>query len=354
MVASLVLLCCLTTSNLRAQQVVFEATIDSTQLLIGEQAIIQLKVSTDAADRVVFPTYKDTIVKGISVVQQLLPDTQYVNNEKRMILSKRYQITSFDSALYYIPPFQVQVDSATYYSKSLALKVLSVPVDTLKPEQFFGEKAILRPAFVWGDIELSVLLSLVIIGFVFLVIYLTRKYIEDKPIIRRVKIVPKLPAHQVAIHEIETIKAEKKWQNSREKEYYTELTDVIRSYIKERFEFNALEMTTSEIIEHLQSTNNAEYIGELKELFETSDLVKFAKHRPLMNENDMNLLNAIDFIDKTKLEPVEADTQPKEMTIVEKRSKKNRVLLLLLIIVLSASSLTALYFVIRDLYRLFI
>ena len=67
-----------------------------------------------------------------------------------------------------------------------------------------------------------------------------------------------------------------------------------------RFGFNALEMTSSEIIDQLLEMNDKEAISDLKLLFQTADLVKFAKHNPQMNENDANLINAIDFINETK------------------------------------------------------
>ena len=65
---------------------------------------------------------------------------------------------------------------------------------------------------------------------------------DNKPIIRKVKVEPKLP-HQLAMQEIERIKGEKVWQKGQSKEYYTELTDAIRTYIKDRFGFNVLKMT---------------------------------------------------------------------------------------------------------------
>ena len=86
-----------------------------------------------------------------------------------------------------------------------------------------------------------------------------------------------------------------------QKTYYTLLTDVLRKYIKARFGFNAMEMTSTEIISRLQQEEDRKMIDELNELFMTADLVKFAKHNPLMNENDANLLNAIDFINDTKI-----------------------------------------------------
>lgn len=65
---------------------------------------------------------------------------------------------------------------------------------------------------------------------------------------------------------IEEIRANKAWQRENPKLYYTELTDVIRTYIQERFGFNAMEMTSSEIIEHLLHEKDKESIRDLKYL----------------------------------------------------------------------------------------
>ena len=59
--------------------------------------------------------------------------------------------------------------------------------------------------------------------------------------------------------------------------------------------------------------NDKNAISDLRILFQTADLVKFAKHNPLMNENDANLINAIDFINETKeKEDENAKPQPTE------------------------------------------
>ena len=86
-----------------------------------------------------------------------------------------------------------------------------------------------------------------------------------------------------------------------------------------------MEMTTSEIIEHLQKEGDNQMLLELKELFETADLVKFAKYSAQINENDLNLVNAIHFIDNTKMSdmPIEERIVPK-LTENDERSKKQR------------------------------
>ena len=85
-------------------------------------------------------------------------------------------------------------------------------------------------------------------------------------------------------------------------------------------------MTSSEIIEQLKTAGDNTMIDELRELFATADLVKFAKYSSLLGEKDMNLVNAIQYIDQTK-----HDEQPQEERIVPKlsdddiKTRKNRI-----------------------------
>ena len=124
-------------------------------------------------------------------------------------------------------------------------------------------------------------------------------------------------------------------------------------YIKERFGFNALEMTSSEIIDRLLQEKDQKLIEELKSLFMTADLVKFAKHNPLINENDLNLVNAIDFINQTKVEvDPNAKPEPTEITIEEKRSRRAKISLLISIIVLIVAVIAMMVIVVRDIYNL--
>ena len=133
----------LSIDKVAAQSVTVEAKIDSLQILIGEQAKVQLQVAMDAKQHAIFPAYTDTLVKGVEIIETVKPDTQFLNDRQRMLITQEYVITSFDSALYYLPPIPVTVDGKEYKSKALALKVYSIPVDTLHPDQFFGQKPVM-------------------------------------------------------------------------------------------------------------------------------------------------------------------------------------------------------------------
>lgn len=339
-------------SKMRAQSVIVDATIDSLQILIGEQAKIKLQVTLDANKRAIFPLYPDTLVRGVEVLDVAKCDTQLLNNGQRAVLTQEYTVTSFDSALYYLPPMEVLVDDKAYYSKALALKVYSMPVDTLHSEQFFGPKTVMKAPFAWEDWYVAIAAGILFLPFLFALIYLIKRVRDNKPIIRKIKVEPKLPPHQLAMQEIERIKSEKIWQKGNPKEYYTELTDTLRAYIKERFGFNAMEMTSAEIIDKLLETNDQSALADLRVLFQTADLVKFAKHNPLMNENDANLINAIDFINETKeQENANVKPQPTEITIVEKRSLRTKLLLGAGILLLSAVLVWSLIYIISELYN---
>ena len=336
-------------------QVTVSASIDSLQLLIGEQAHVKLEVSCPTDGHLIMPTYPTgMLMEGIEIVGEVKTDTQYLNQKSHMVVTQAYTVTSFDTAFYYIPPFEVLVDSVSYASDPLALKVMTFDIDTTNVEAIFPIKDVIhRPITLVETLPLcgSLLLLAVLC---FLIPFLLRRYRDNKPILRRVTIAPKLPPHQVALGEMERIKSEKSWQRDDVKQYYTELTDALRIYMAERFGFSAMEMTSDEIIDKLTEQPDKEWIGELRTLFQMSDLVKFAKYKPLINENDMNLINAIDFINKTKVEaaaPVEPVVQ--EVVVKEGRSKQAKALLIASIALLSVLGAVALYIAVSEVIQLF-
>lgn len=336
-------------------QVTVSASIDSLQLFIGEQTRVKLEVSCPSESELIMPVYEDRmLMPGIEIVGEVKADTQYLNKKKQMLVSQEYMVTSFDSAFYYIPPFEVSVDSQSYASNPLALMVYYFPIDTTNVEAICPIKDVVKLKLTFADLWLMLLAIVLLTGIVSLVIYLVKRYDDDKPILKRVTIAPKLPAHQVALKEMDRIKEEKSWQRDDVKKYYTELTDALRTYMEERFGFNAMEMTSEEIIAKLSEQPDKEWIDELRTLFNMSDLVKFAKFKPLINENDMNLIAAIDFVNKTKIEEAAPATPvTQEIVVKEGRSKQERILILCGIIVLGLCGLAALYVALSRIIHLF-
>ena len=306
-------------------QVQVEQVIDSVQIFIGQQVNMALSVTAPRGAKIVFPKLQKGhyLVPGVEIIDTRIDSA---NVDGLLRTSQIYTLTSFDEHLYPLPALKVKVNGKQYQGATLALKVLTVDVDTVHPNQFYPPKNVQDNPFLASEWTLPFLFSVLLLIVCVATVYLLVRLKQNKPIIAHVRIVRHIPAHQVALDSIEKIKAGKLTAAENQKVYYTQLTDILRQYIQKRFGFSAMEMTSSEIIYNLRQAGDQKMIDELKELFQTADLVKFAKYSTLINENDLNLVNAVNFIDQTKQDqqPTEERIVP-ELSLDEQKMQKNRI-----------------------------
>ncbi len=325
-------------------QVVVNAKVDNMQLLVGEQTKLSLEVVCDANQHVQLPLFQNRqeVLPDVEVVKVLSTDTTFLNNGNRMQLKQEYLITAWDSALYYLPPLPVMVDTVMYESKSLALKVHTVDVDTLDYNKYYPVKDVLPLPYSYQDWKMVVIYSVVDVALLVCLVVLLIALVTGKPLMRIVRRKPKEPAHQVALREIGRIKEERVWAQENSKAYYTQLTDTLRTYIQDRYGFNAMDMTSSEIVARLMQEDNKTDLDELRNLFQTADLVKFAKHVTQINENDANLMTALEYVQQTKREfdPKELKLQTEE-TPQQKRNRMSKAILLVAAILTGCGVLAA-------------
>jgi len=162
------------------------------------------------------------------------------------------------------------------------------------------------------------LVGLAAAGLTVLIFWLIRRRKNKKPLFER-KPKPALPPHVVAINKLEELRLAKVWQNGKIKQYHSELTDIMREYLDNRYHFDAPEMTSDEILEALRGImKNKEAMEKLSGVFFLSDMVKFAKAQPTALENDLSLSHCVDFVNETKEEPVAAPTASKEDSTINK------------------------------------
>ncbi|MFZ1836702.1 MAG: hypothetical protein WAU22_08745, partial [Segatella copri] len=251
----------------QAQQV--EQRIDSLQILIGQQTVLHLKASVKQGDKVQLPSFKpqQQITPGVEVVEQSKGDTSHIGDD-RMVVSRDYTLTSFDEKVYVIPALNVKVNGKNCHGNQLALKVLTVPVDTVHPNQFYPPKDVQDNPFSWSEWSPLFWLSLLLLILCGAWLYLRNRLKNNKPIITHIRIVKRVPAHEKALNQINVIKQQHVENQETQKAYYTQLTNTLREYIVSRFGFNAMEMTSMEIIERLREAGDQKMIDELKELFQ--------------------------------------------------------------------------------------
>jgi hypothetical protein len=300
--------------KLQAQGTLIDVKIDNPDIFIGEQTVIQLTVTTDQGKLVYWPIPLDTLMTGVEVLALSKPDSTTIDNN-RLMIKQDVLITSFDEELYLLPPFKVIDDGDTILSNQVALKVSTIEVNVDAPEEFFDIKDVWKPPFVLADyypLIFGILLILFMICVIGYIIQRLRKNKASVPLLKKDE--PKLPPHELAIRELNEIKLQKLWQQGRNKEYYTQITDTLRRYIHRRFDINAMEMTSYEILEIITRENDAQSVYDtLRQILQLADLVKFAKWRPLPDENDLSMAYAYLFVNQTKqVEMVKSEENTEE------------------------------------------
>lgn len=285
------------------QNPMVKAQIGTSKIRIGEQ--IELQISVKESQFVNIPPLQ--LTPGLEVVDTLQLDT--IKNS----LIQKYIITSFDSGSYYIPQQQIFVRNQAYFTDSLLVEVATVEVDTTKIKKF-PIKAIKKEPLVFDDYKIYIylaLLILAIIGFwIYYFVIKKRKQQEEEPTYRA------LPPLEEAMYKLNELDEKLLWQNNKVKEFYSELTDIIRTYIERELNVPALEKTSDEIMQTLQDFNDAETIHTNKEilaklqgLFKEADLVKFAKSKPLAPEIEEDRKDAEEVINNLKPKPVVTDDE---------------------------------------------
>ncbi|MDR0394773.1 MAG: hypothetical protein LBH77_06410 [Tannerella sp.] len=306
------------------QQTLVDVNIDVADIMIGEQTMLHLSVTADKDKQLVIPLPGEMLTEGVEVLHITPPDTTDIKNN-RMTINYDLLITSFDSSLYLLPPFYVIDGRDTLYSDQVALKVSSPDVDLEHPEEFKDIKDIWRPPFVLSDYYALIYGILFTLFLICVVGYFIQRMRNRPEQVADVKEAPKLPPHEQAMMELKEIRERKLWQQGRNKEYYTEVTDTLRRYMSARYGTSVMEKTSSEILEVLRNEEpgNKDVYDLLKQILRLSDFVKFAKLHPLPDENDLSMFNANLFVDRTKREEMPVAPPPDDNRTGDDRKRND-------------------------------
>ncbi len=251
--------------------------VDTTNIKIGEQ--LQYKISVAASGDIMFPKLNLDSLGKVEVVEMLPVDT--LKNK----FEKRYLLTSFDSGKYLIPKQSVLINNKPFLIDSLLINVTTVKVDTTK-QKMFPIKSIQREPKTFDDYK-HLFWWLIPI---FLIIAVILYFVFRKKVKKAAPVVYVEPI-QEALQRLKELDEKELLKQNKVKIYYSELTDIVRTYIEKDIKIPALESTTNELIETINDFNESsklgiskETIAELKEVLQSADLVKFAKSNPIVEE----------------------------------------------------------------------
>jgi hypothetical protein len=291
-----------------SQKVMVDAQLDTTAILIGEQVDFRIKLQIPENEPFMWPQIGDTLPEKIEVLQKSKIDTTSLG-DGYMNVEQLLKLTVFDSGYYVIRPLEFlygQDYSSSVETEPYLLNVFTVEVDTtaaIKPIKGpIAAPITFAEILPWGIAGIVALVVIILLSH-----FLMKRKKKEPVVFRKPK--PKLPPHRVALDAFERLKNEKLWQQGKVKDYHSEISDIMRVYIEGTYNIAAMEMTTWEIIRSFAGAKIEQAnLEKLRQILEMADLVKFAKLKPLPDENEYSLEQAELFVRRTmpKSEPEKA------------------------------------------------
>ncbi|WP_339726455.1 hypothetical protein [Maribacter stanieri] len=303
--------------------------VDTTFIKIGEQVQWTVSVDIDSTDFVIFP--EGQTFSPLETVEAFATDT--TRKKDRLTLQKIYALTQFDSGAYKLPSQRIDINGTGFMTDSMLINVATIPVDTLN-QKMYDIKPLINVEKSNYDFWTYLLIGLLILSILGGLLYWF--VFRKKPLTEEEK-VALLPPYDRALLELKRLENSKYLIQDEYKQYYSELTTIVRSYLEEDAHVTALESTTGQLIEKLELLKDAgelklddDTIKQFQQILQTADLVKFAKNKPstTVAEQDRKLVEQI--VEKTHEalpEPTEEELleQAEYQEELERRAKKKKI-----------------------------
>ncbi len=307
------------------------SSIDIDSIKIGEQIMYKIEVEADTTDFIAFPQGQTFL--PLEVVESFKVDTTI--NERRMNLIKKYSLTQFDSGSFTIPRQKIAVANKFFFTDSLKVEVRNVEIDTTKQGLFDIKPltAVERSPSKWWKYLFIGLLALGVLGFLLYWFIWRAKPLSEE---EKIALLPPYDRAKLALKKLEESDYLK---NEALKDYYSELTLIIRKYLDEKVYDHSLESTTDELIDRLVLLKegnkidiNKGTIQNIKSILKRADLVKFAKATPdkaLAKLDTQTIESEIDHVKEALPEPNEEEKllDKKYREEVERKRKRKKIVL---------------------------
>ncbi len=297
--------------SIKAQTV--KTQLDSNFVEFSNPVKYSISVTVKSGQKVYFPQFKNNkIGEYLEVLTTLKPDT-HVTVQKEVTFTHSFLITSFKDSALYVPALPIRIDKDTVWTDSLKItftllqgidSTFTAEIDTTKTLKVFDIKPVKETPWTfaefWARYSRLILILLVVALIASIATYMYIRWKNNKPIIPILK--PKEPAEKVAMRKLLELKDKKLCQQGLSKEFYTQLTEILKTYISDRYDQSVLESTSDETLKTLDGIldKKSQEYSFVKYILGVADFVKFAKLEPLQDENDNSMSYAIKFVEMTK------------------------------------------------------
>jgi hypothetical protein len=278
------------------------SAVDTSRITIGDRITYTITIDHVDTMRIEKPG------EGVNLGQFEIKDYKIydeVHDQGRILQKYEYVVSVFDTGSFVIPPFPVAyfpTDSIGDY-KIITASAIKIYVESVIQDEERQLRDIKPPINIPYNyfLLISIISSVLLVGLlIFLGYRLYRKRKETGYLLKPPE--PTEPAHEVALNALSELIEKDLIGQGLVKQFYSEISEIVRCYIEGRYFVRAMEETSTEILLELKGQELSENAYQnVRELLQLSDLVKFAKYLPLDEENETVFLQAKEFIEETKV-----------------------------------------------------
>lgn len=255
-------------------QIKIGSAISSDSIMVGDQFLYKIGVSGPGSDLIKWPKIKEKI-GDFEIIEELGYDT--VSHDP-LTIDLGFVLTHFDTGVVEIPSQLLTLNEDSIHTKLLHVTVLPVHIDS-NNAQLFGYVPPIEIPYEVGEFRNLIIGGIIglilIIGLIVLMKFLAKRK-GEKPVVKET-----IPAHILALGELGDLESLELLKEDRVKDYYSNLSDILRRYLENRYDFLALESTTDEILKEVKSViYKSEHHKDIQTFLTDADLVKFAKAHP--------------------------------------------------------------------------
>ncbi len=294
-------------STLTMAQIQIGSGVSTDSLMVGDQFMYKIGVKGNHLDQLKWPGFKKSIGE-FEIIEELGFDTVSIDP---LALELGFILTYFDTGHIEIPAQVLTMNGDSIETQKHYVQVLPVYIDSTNA-QLYGLVPPLDVPYKFGEFKhlilWSILVAAILLGILLLVLYLSKK--------RREEAVPeiKVPAHILALGELSELESQQLIEEERVKDFYSYLSDILRRYLENRYNFLALESTTDEILKEAKLfVFKTENLKDIEAFLRDADLVKFAKALPEEHRHEQYFNFVKEFVLETKkIEELEGEEESDE------------------------------------------
>lgn len=282
-------------------QVRVSSSVDKSRIKIGD--LIRYEVRFNYADGIEIQTPGLGSNLGAFEIRDF-EDLPPIENDGGFEKTISYHISTFDTGAYVIPPisigYTVLADSSEHF---LETEPIDIYVESMKPSEAGDIRGLKQQMEIPLDVQRIILLSLagLLILLALIIAWWYRKKRQHGGLFHKPPPPPR-PAHEIALEKLTALEKSGMLAAGAFKDYFSQLSEILREYLEGRFHIPALESTTFEILSALEGLENETLDRQgLHRILELSDLVKFAKFTPQESDGPEGLQFVRKFVHDTMI-----------------------------------------------------